>query len=176
MSLKEAVDYHITNKYHLKMSKEKLLTRVKSNEGLYKRIKKVYGRVSYENVVDALENFLKALTFEAKIDKFLSGNNEALSKQEYEGYILFKNLGCRDCHSGRNFGGEIKANTHGNKRGYWRVPSLRFVVCTAPYLHNGSKDTLDEALEYTIETFIGIKLGKEKINKLKLFLKTLGNK
>jgi len=176
MSLRDAVAYHIKSKDHLKMSEKELLQRIRRNEGLYKSIKAAYGSVSFVTVVDALTSFLKSLTFKTKIDKFLSGNNDALTKSEYEGYILFKNLGCRDCHSGVNFGGAAKASNHGTGGKVWRVPSLRFVVCTDPYLHDGSKDNLDDTLQYIVHSFIGVTLSEDEINKLKKFLKTLGNK
>jgi cytochrome c peroxidase len=174
MTLKGAVRYHIINKNQLNMSERELIKRIKNNPALENKIKSVYKKVDLNAVVDALTHFLKSLTFQTKIDKFLSGNKEVLSKEEYEGYILFKNLGCRDCHSGINFGGERKARSYigGNK--LWRVPSLRFVVCTYPYLHDGSKKNLNRALQYTIENFIGLELEDKDIEKLKKFLKTLG--
>ncbi len=174
MTLRDAVKYHILNKNHLHMSEKEVLERIRNNPALREKIKSVYGKVNLNVVVDALTQFLKSLTFKTKIDKFLSGNKEILTKEEYDGYILFKNLGCRDCHSGINFGGEKKARSYlgGNK--LWRVPSLRFVICTPPYLHNGSKKNLNKALQYTIENFIGLELDKKDIEKLKKFLRTLG--
>jgi len=172
--LKEAIEYHITSEHHLNIPKEELVKRVKENPALYKSVKSVYKKVDFPSIIDALSRYLKALTFETKIDKFLSGNNEILTKDEYEGYILFKNLGCRDCHTGKNFGGELKAKAHNGGDKVIRVPNLRFITCTQPYLHDGSKENLDDALNYIIETFIGVKLSEEEISKIKKFLKTLG--
>jgi len=174
MPLKEAVEYHITAEHQLNVPKDELIKRIKENPALAKSISSVYKKVDFPSVTDALSKFLKALTFETKIDKFLSGNNEILTKEEYEGYILFKNLGCRDCHTGSNFGGEIKAKAHNGGSKLVRVPNLRFITCTQPYLHDGSKNTLDEAINYIIENFIGVKLSDTEVKKIKSFLNTLG--
>jgi cytochrome c peroxidase len=88
----------------------------------------------------------------SRFDRWLTGDAGALSAQEQDGYRLFKSLGCVSCHQGVNIGGNL-FQRHGifhplgsPKPEILRVPSLRNVATTAPYFHDGSAATLDDAV------------------------------
>ncbi|MDD2700981.1 MAG: cytochrome c peroxidase [Sideroxydans sp.] len=116
------------------------------------------------------------ITPDAPYDRFVRGDTSALSAAQLRGMELFQSLGCVQCHSGPNFSGaslfepaqtaqrlfpvfmengytgryaltqDVGANRQGSSQGIWRIPSLRNVALTAPYFHNGSVDSLAEAV------------------------------
>jgi cytochrome c peroxidase len=100
-------------------------------------------------------------------DRFLNGDKHALSAGALHGLDIFERSGeCSECHSGYNFTDEkfaslgIGPDGHppdlglaeitGKRRddGKFRVPTLREVVRTGPYMHDGRFRTLDEVLEF----------------------------
>ena len=92
------------------------------------------------------------LTPGSRFDRWLGGDDSALSDGEREGYGLFKSLGCSSCHQGVNVGGNMYQR-HGvfhplasPKPEIVRVPSLRNVAVTPPYFHDGSATTLSKAV------------------------------
>jgi cytochrome c peroxidase len=116
--------------------------------------------ITNSTIKDALATYQRSLyTPNARFDQYLRGNPQALSTSEKEGYRLFKVYGCISCHQGMNVGGNVyqKFGTLGDyfrKRGkittadlgrynvtqkeadrfVFRVPSLRNVALTAPYI------------------------------------------
>lgn len=116
------------------------------------------------------------ITPDAPYDRFVRGDASALNAAQLRGMELFQSLGCIQCHSGPNFSGaslfepaqttqrlfpvfqandytgryglteDRGANRDGSRQGIWRIPSLRNVALTAPYFHNGSVDSLAEAV------------------------------
>jgi cytochrome c peroxidase len=148
------------------------------------------------NVLAALATFERSLvTPNARFDRFLRGDTEALSKGEVEGYHLFKSLGCVACHQGVNVGGNLfqkfgifgipqesqdgadagrQAITRNDRdRGVYRVPSLRNVAVTAPYFHDGRAATLEVAVDTMAREQLGRRLQAKERASIVLFLKTL---
>jgi len=102
---------------------------------------------------------------ESPFDKYIKGDNKAMSKDAQEGFELFKGKAkCTVCHDGFNFtdgsfhniglnDGELKGKELGryNVRnrpawyGVMKTPTLRDVTKSAPYFHDGSVKTLEEA-------------------------------
>ena len=125
------------------------------------------------NVRDAISTYERSLiTPDSRFDRYLRGDQTALSADEKQGYLLFKQDGCVSCHQGANMGGNMfqKFGVMGDyfaARGQetdadigryavtgresdkhvFRVPSLRNVALTAPYFHDGSATTLPQAVE-----------------------------
>jgi cytochrome c peroxidase len=112
--------------------------------------------VSKENIIDAVLYYESNLILPSKFDEFLLGDTDAISLSAKQGYNKFKDYGCASCHQGANVGGNlfqklgvtlpykgIKGNYKAEKL---RVPSLRNVALTAPYLHNGSVPTMYDLL------------------------------
>ncbi len=128
--------------------------------------------VSKESVIDALVVFERSLiTIDAPFDRYLLGEENALTPEQQNGYQLFKSYGCSACHQGGNIGGNMfqlfgvmgdyfadrnpiyevdmgRFNVTGkdDDRHRFRVPSLRNVALTAPYFHDGSVATLEQAV------------------------------
>ncbi len=133
-----------------------------------------------EAFLDALATFERSLlTPGGRFDRWLAGDASALSAGELEGYRLFKSLGCSSCHQGANVGGNLferQGVFHPLVRAgptIVRVPSLRNVAATAPYFHDGSAATLEEAVRRMAAAQLDRTLTDQQIASLVLFLKTL---
>jgi cytochrome c peroxidase len=119
------------------------------------------------------------LTPGSRFDRWLGGDPSALSAGEIEGYRLFKSLGCSSCHQGVNVGGNLfqrQGVFHPLVQGppeIVRVPSLRNVATTAPYFHDGSAATLEDAVRRMAAAQLDRSLTGEQIASIVAFLQTL---
>ncbi len=185
----------IQNPAEMNMSTEEVEKRL-NNSPFYRKIfKKVFGtdRIKFEHVAQAIAEFEKALiTPNSKFDRYLRGEIK-LSQKELEGYKLFKKLGCISCHNGVNLGGNSFQKVgvlhpypwHKNypdryqitkkefDKNVFRVPTLRNIDCTYPYFHDGSVETLEDAVQIMAYYNLGFNLSKEEVEKIVAFLKTL---
>jgi len=140
-----------------------------------------YGREpDRDNVLDALTTFERTLlTPGSRFDRWLEGDAAALTADELEGYRLFKSFGCSSCHQGVNIGANLF-----QRQGVFRplvrtgpkvvrVPSLRNVATTAPYFHDGSAATLEEAVSRMAAAQLDRTLTDQQVGLLVAFLKTL---
>lgn len=148
------------------------------------------------NLVDAMTSFERSLvTPNARFDRYLRGEKDALNADEQQGYHLFTSLGCVACHQGINIGGNLfqkfgifgvpkggpKITDNGRytvtkndrDRGVYRVPSLRNVAITAPYFHDGRAATLEAALDTMAQHQLGRPLDAGERGLLVKFLNTL---
>lgn len=193
--LKEQVDGPIHNPVEHNMNKELVEKKLNNSEHYQERFEAVYGvqTIRYSHFVDAIVAFENALyTPNAKFDRYLRGEVQ-LSQEEKEGYTLFKQNGCITCHNGINIGGNslqkmgtfkeyetpkifpdrsfiTKKESHKN---VFKVPTLRNIALTAPYFHDASAKTLEEAVETMSHFNLGIRLSKEEVHSIVLFLNTL---
>ncbi len=132
------------------------------------------------NIVDAIVNFERTLvTPGSRFDRWLAGDDAALSTSEQEGYRLFKSLGCVSCHQGVNIGGNL-FERHGifhplasPKPEILRVPSLRNVATTPPYFHDGSAQTLDDAVRKMGLAQLNATLTDQQVQAIVAYLQTL---
>lgn len=121
--------------------------------------------VTFDRAADAIGAFERGLVTPAKWDRFLRGEDAALTADEKHGYNLFIEDGCSTCHSGALVGGEAfqrlgaaapypdtsdpgryKVTQKDTDRMVFKVPTLRNIAKTGPYFHNGKVATLDEAV------------------------------
>jgi len=64
--------------------------------------------VTKTNIIDAIAEYEKTLIIpDSPFDRYLKGDKKAISKQQKEGYELFKSKGCIACHHGINIGGNL---------------------------------------------------------------------
>ena len=175
----EQVKQSLTGKNQLASEPKFLVQKVNQNSVYRNKFEELYeDGVSFEDIVDALVNFEKALiTPNAKFDKFISGDESIFDEEEKRGFELFKTIGCINCHSGANIGAnlyyELKFDADGNKTGRYKVPSLRNIEKTAPYLYSGELADLKEALKIIAKMRINYDLGNEQTHALYKFLLTL---
>lgn len=174
-----------------------------SIEGVVEKLKKIpaYSKAFFhiyaegitgENIVDAIAEYEKTLiTPNAPFDRYLRGEKDAIDRVAKEGYGLFKSKGCILCHNGINVGGNFynkfgifkDANSSSlgryaltqreEDRFVFKVPSLRNVALTAPYMHDGRTPSLQGAIEVMSEHQLGRCITHEEVEKIVAFLRSL---
>jgi cytochrome c peroxidase len=138
--------------------------------------------------------YLRKLITPSKWDKFLAGDQGALSDAEKGGFGTFQDAGCPTCHVGKYVGATMNqklglakpwdgpekddlgrfAITHQDAdKGMFKVPSLRNVTKTAPYLHDGSVKTLDEMLHLMERHQLGKELSDAQAKAIETYLEAL---
>jgi cytochrome c peroxidase len=150
--------------------------------------------LTYKNVGNAIGAFERGLLTPAPWDAFLKGDDEALTDAQKEGLNLFINKGCITCHQGSGVGGHMfqklglvkpwptedkgLGGLEGKEAmtGFFKVPSLRNITETGPYLHDGSVATLEEMVKKMAEHQQGHVLSDEETAKIVEFLKSLKGK
>jgi cytochrome c peroxidase len=152
-----------------------------ADTGIVRQFRAAYGHApDGDSLLDALVTFERSLlTPDSRFDRWLAGDASALSADELDGYRLFKSYGCSACHQGVNVGGNLFARqgvfrplvATGPKR--VRVPSLRNVAVTAPYFHDGSAATLEQAVGRMARAQLDRTLNEAQIAKIVAFLQTL---
>jgi cytochrome c peroxidase len=132
------------------------------------------------SVLDAIATFERSLVTPGSLfDRWLAGDTAALSAQQKDGYRLFKSLGCVSCHQGVNVGGNL-FQRHGifhplaqPEPEILRVPSLRNVGTTAPYFHDGSAPSLDDAVRKMANAQLDLTLTDEQVDEIVAYLRSL---
>jgi cytochrome c peroxidase len=150
--------------------------------------------ITIDMVTDAIARFEETLvTPNSRFDKWLMGDDNALTTTEQEGYTLFKTRGCIACHNGVGVGGtsyqkfgavkpyEKDKKTLGRynvtkreeDKYFFKVPLLRNIELTAPYLHDGSTWELSEVVDLMAELQLGMELTPAENEKIVAFLASL---
>ncbi|WP_104697365.1 MULTISPECIES: cytochrome-c peroxidase [unclassified Helicobacter] len=151
--------------------------------------KKAYGnnvKITFKLIADTIAIFEATLVTPSRYDDFLKGNLKALSKQEQEGLELFIDKGCVACHSGINLGGNMQpfgvvkpyrfaniGDFKGDENGMVKVPTLRNVVETMPYFHNGQFWDVKDAIKEMGAIQLGIDISDEEAQKIEVFFESL---
>ena len=158
--------------------------------------KTVFGtdRVTIDHITKAIAAFEETLvTPNAPFDKWLLGDDTAISAEERAGYELFKSSGCASCHNGPAAGGtsfrkmgvvkpyQTASTAEGRRavtgrdadRFNFKVPTLRNVELTYPYFHDGAAPTLQRAVEIMGQVQLGRTFTPEENARMVAFLKTL---
>ncbi|MCB1230401.1 MAG: c-type cytochrome [Verrucomicrobiae bacterium] len=148
--------------------------------------------LTYENVGKAIGAFERRLLTPSPWDAYLKGDDSALTDEQKEGLNLFVSKGCTTCHQGTGVGGHLfqklglikpwpdlkdkgRAEVAGFEamEGFFKVPSLRNITETGPYLHDGSIKTLDDMVKKMAEYQLGQMLTDEETAKIVDFLGSL---
>jgi len=128
--------------------------------------------ITFKNVTYAIAAFQRTLvSFNSRFDRYAAGDGSALSPQEKRGLKLFLSpkTRCNECHgipvfADRNFKvigvpnpkdgpadvakPEAERGRGGGPNGAFKIPTLRNIALTAPYMHNGVFETLEEVLDF----------------------------
>lgn len=155
--------------------------------------------VTMNNAQNALASYERTLlSGNSRFDQYLLGDTDILTREEKYGYQRFKEYGCIACHQGVNIGGnmfqkfgvmgdyfKVRGNPSDTDlgrylvtqdeedRNVFKVPSLRNVAVTAPYFHDGSAKTLEEAVDVMFTFQLGRIPSEEDKTLIIKFLKTL---
>ena len=194
--LREQAGGPIANPLEMGSTHELAVSVLKTIPGYVDEFEAVYGdrEITIEEVTGALAAFEETLvTPNARFDQWLKGDDDAITDQELNGYLLFKNSGCVACHNGPNLGGNsfqrmglvepyVTDNETAGRAGVtgqdidrmnFKVPTLRNVELTYPYFHDGGAKTLSEAVDIMGRLQLGKKFEKNEIEDIVAFLKTL---
>ncbi|ABK45438.1 Cytochrome-c peroxidase [Magnetococcus marinus MC-1] len=194
------IDFPLFATHEMNSSWDKVLPKLRQNADYLRQFALLYtDGMSVANIKDAIVHFERSLiTPNGRFDRWLKGQEDALTLREKQGYSLFKGYGCSACHQGRGVGGNFyeKMGVMGNyfrdrgevtladygrynhtrreeHRYEFKVPSLRNVALTAPYFHDGSAKTLEDAVEVMGRYQLGREIPPEDVAKIVAFLKTL---
>lgn len=145
----------------------------------------------------AIGSYERTLMTPGPFDRYLKGEENALSNEAHEGLKLFIERGCAQCHAGPLLGGR-QFQKFGLFKDYWtltgslerdegrfllthqegdryvfKVPGLRNVAMTPPYFHDGSVDELRSAVRIMAQAQLGQTLTEGEINAIEAFLNAL---
>ena len=151
-----------------------IVAKLNKDRAFVREFKAVYPEgISQATITDAIEQFERTLiTPNSRFDKYLRGDDKAITAEELQGYELFKKYNCATCHVGKNLGGdsyelmglrkhyfadrglELTEEDNGRfkqtgverDRHRFKVPGLRNVALTWPYYHDGTRTSLKEAV------------------------------
>jgi cytochrome c peroxidase len=165
-SLEETVIQPIQNPREMGLRISDLVERLRGDSG-YRRVfaEEFPDTITGTNIARALASYVRSLRSGASpYDRYMNGDRAALSLEAQEGLRLFTGrANCAVCHVGSIFTDEQFHNTgvssgrdpgrraitnRAEDDGKFKVPSLRNVAHTAPYMHDGSMATLDAVIDF----------------------------
>lgn len=179
-SLEEQLDLVIRNRKVMDSSWEAILGKLSKDADMVRAFRNAYADgLTPANARDALAVFMRSLVTPSRFDAYLRGQADAITVEEKQGYAKFKSYGCIACHQGINVGGNMyqvfgvirpyplaersgeaglgryQLTRRESDRHVYKVPSLRNIALTAPYFHDGSAATLEEAVDVMFEYQLG---------------------
>ncbi|MBL8752546.1 MAG: c-type cytochrome [Planctomycetes bacterium] len=130
---------------------------------------------------------------ESRWDRYVDGDDEALSRLEGHGLAKFVEVGCAACHGGRSLGG-VSAHVLGaavpfpstdpgrelatgeaSDRNVWKAPMLRHAAGTGPWLHDGSVASLEQAVRLMGKHELGKELDDAEVAAIAAFLRAVAD-
>ena len=180
---------------------DEIIAKLAKDKQYVEAFKSIYADgITEANITNAIEEFERTLvTPNSKFDKWLLGDNEALSADEVHGYELFKANSCATCHVGANLGGEsyelmglrhhyfeargtelteedngrFKQTKDERDRHRFKVPGLRNIELTWPYYHDGTRATMEEAVRDMALYQCDAELNDSEVASIVAFMRTL---
>jgi cytochrome c peroxidase len=199
VSLEEQVDIVIKLPKVMDTNWDEILSKLSQDSALVAQFNAAYtDGLQSKNVMSAIATFERSLITPSRFDRYLRGDPNAITEDEKRGYERFKNYGCVACHQGVNVGGNMfqvfgVMNDYFKDRGnvkdpdlgrylvtkkdadkhVFKVPSLRNVAMTAPYFHDASARTLDQAIDVMFKYQLGRTAPDEDKRLIAAFLASL---
>ena len=180
---------------------DEICAKLKADAAFDKAFTAVYPEgFTEQTITNAIQEYERTLlTPNSPFDKYLKGDKNAIGADEVEGYALFKKYDCATCHVGENMGGqsyelmgimndyfadrgtELTNEDNGRNKETklerdihrFKVPGLRNVALTAPYFHDGTQATLQEAVKAMGKYEVGVEIDDAETAKVVAFLKSL---
>lgn len=202
-TLEEQVDGPLLSPLEMGATWPDVLRRLADDATYARAFQDVYHRRPDERAVRAaIAAFERTLVLpDAPFDRWLRGDAGAIDAGALQGYRHFVAYGCASCHQGANVGGNLfqvlgvvaprftadrpateydvgiaRRTGRDKDRHRFRVPSLRLAARTAPYMHDGSVATLDEAIALMGRLQLGVEIPAEERAQIAAFLATLAPK
>ncbi len=173
VTLEDQVRYPVTHPREMKNTQDGVVKFLAKDAAYVSMFKEAFGdpAVAWDRVTKAIASFERTLlTGDSPFDRYVGGNQEAISASAKRGFELFRGAaGCINCHTYskespflsdydfHNTGvgwaaspdlGRYEITKAREDKGAFRTPSLRNVAHTAPYMHDGSMKTLHEVVDY----------------------------
>jgi cytochrome c peroxidase len=175
---------------HGLVSKEEALSKINTTDYL-KMFKTAKVEFNFKNIGTAIGAFERTLITPSRFDDFLNGDKSALNLSEKRGLKKFMRIGCTTCHRGPLLGGtsfqklglvesyetkdlgryEVTKKSRDKKK--FKVPTLRNIVKTGPYLHDGSIKDLEQMIRIMGKHQLGIELSEMHVSDLHSFFGAL---
>lgn len=198
-NLQEQAGGPILNPVEMALPDEKTaIERINTLPAYQSLVQAAYGApkiTSYQQITEPLAQYQATLKTDDRFDDWLKGDTKALSALEKQGLETFINVGCVSCHNGALLGGNsfqkmglVKTYPNQNDQGryeltkdpkdkmFFKVPMLRNVGRTAPYFHDGSKKTLEDAIKAMSKHQLGRTLEPQQVSAITAFLRSLDDK
>jgi len=199
-TLEDQIDWPVQNPVEMGSQWPDVLAKLYDDNKYPGMFKAIYDDgITRENVKNAIAEFERSLiTPNSRFDQYLRGDANAITAKEKRGYMLFKRYGCISCHQGVAVGGNMfqvfgainsyfkvrgniteadmgRFNVTGNPedKHVFKVPSLRMVALTPPYLHDGTAKTMLDVEDVMFKFQLGRKAPKKDKEAIVEFLKTL---
>lgn len=168
-SLEEQVLGPLSAHDEMDLPVDQAVERLKKDDFYSAAFQKIFqSEINNKNLVSAIAAFERTLeTTDTPYDRYLDGDEKAMSAAAVRGRMLFiGKANCATCHSGEDFTadrfksiglfngkklndqGRFKITGDSSHLGLFKVPGLRNVAVTAPYMHNAMFKTLREVVQY----------------------------
>lgn len=198
-TLEEQVSGPVHHPKEMGSSWDEVLSKLQQDDALVEDFATVFDEpLSPTQVESVIAEFQRSLITPSRFDRYLQGDEKAITENELLGYQKFKSYGCVACHQGVNVGGNMfqkfgvmgdyfegdvapskadlgRFNVTGREadKHVFKVPSLRNIALTAPYFHNGAVKTLPEAVDVMFKFQLGRPAPEEDKTLILAFLQTL---
>ncbi len=178
--------------------------KIKSIEAYRNLFKEIFGdeTCAVDDIAKAIATYERTiLSGNSPYDRYMAGDKKAMSPEAIKGLAVFNRVGCANCHSGFNFAdgrflnigvgmdaknpdlGRYEITKDPSDKGAFRIPILREIAKTYPYMHDGSLKTLEEVIDYYDKggipnpqlspLLVPLKMTAEEKKNMKIFLESL---
>jgi cytochrome c peroxidase len=198
-SLEEQVSGPVHHPKEMGSSWAEILGKLEQDKTLVNDFSAIFdSKLAPQHIENVIAEFQRSLITPSRFDRYLQGDQSAITEDELLGYKKFKSYGCVACHQGVNIGGNMfqkfgvmgdyfedadapskvdlgRFNVTGRDadKHVFKVPSLRNIALTAPYFHNGTVGTLPEAVDVMFKFQLGRPAPKEDKALIVAFLQSL---
>jgi cytochrome c peroxidase len=148
--------------------------------------------ISLRSVGEVIGAFERGLVTRSRWDKYIAGDQAALTPREQQGFSVFMQRGCIVCHAGPQVGGtsfqkvgavypwpnqqdmgRVEITHFEPDRMVFKVPSLKNIVETGPYFHDGSVSSIETAIRMMAFHQLGIELVDDEVYAIDMWLRTM---
>ena len=166
----------------------KAVDRLNNDQQYVKLSQQVFNEpLNAQHIAYALAAFQRSLlSYQSPYDAYLQGNKKALSPEQLRGKELFfsEELNCTACHSGFNFSdfefynialyqqyadkGRWRVTEDEKDEGKFKVPTLRNIELTGPYMHDGSIVSIEKLIDFKMSGGVDHPIKSEKVRSFNL--------
>lgn len=169
-SLEEQAIGPIHNPVEMAETHENVVPKIGKIKGYQEQFQKVFGTgVSLQGIAEAIAAYERTIiSTNSAFDQFVLGDAKAMDESAQRGMSLFKGKAqCILCHNGPNFTdnhfhnlgvpqvgpqaedlGRYNVTRHEHDKGAFKTPTLRSIIETSPYMHDGAFKTLEEVIDF----------------------------